>query len=589
MQGTFRMGIMVRPRRFTHRIAALAGILPALLAVAAAAPATASTSTADPRWLPWIGCWIPTTATSDVAPALSQSQRVCVVPTDGSSGVDVVNVADGAIVSRVHVDATGERRPVTREGCSGWESAQWSAAAGRVYLKSEVTCAGGIERSSSGILAIASPSDWVDVEVVMVRGQRSTRVVRYRSAPDSTVVDREITTALGGQEMARRAARLAGAALPTIADVIEASRAVDQSTVEAWLLQRMPRFTVEARELRQLANARVPSSVIDLVIALSRPEMFHDRLATRGYTLVRVDVPRAVVVDAAPQQQYDQTIATPVIPSGGYDDRGYQRDRCDRCSDSQIIYYEPYPVYPSYPPYGYGYYPYWPYGPYPVYPSHPKPEPPPKRPPVIVNGPAYPKPPVNQPPPPPVGDTVKGRAVNGRGYTRSSPTTGEPTTGAASPEVVTPPRGAQPRGSTGTTPTTNEPPRTAQPRPVPSAPTDVRPFQPVTQSPPPSAPVESSPRYTPPPERAVPRYSPPPAETAPRNSPPPAESAPRYTPPTQPAPPPPSAPPRTAEPRPTQPPPEVKPPEVKQVETKPAEPKTEPPARTAKPRPPAAG
>ncbi len=469
---------------------AMTALFIAQLLVAFATPALAATPTPDPRWLPWIGCWAPTAATADVAPALAATQRVCIMPAEGTLGVDVVSVVGGEIVSRVRVEANGERRPVNREGCEGWETARWSEAGGRVYLRSEVTCAGGIDRVSTGVIAIASPSDWVDVEVVNVRDQRSTRVVRYRSAPDTIAVDREIAASLPNQEMARRAARMSAAALPTIADVIEASRHVEPATVEAWLLQRMPRFVVEVDELRRLAAARVPEAVIDLVVALSRPEMFQERLAPRGYTVVRLETPRPRVIAVEQTYATEDVTAPPTVyidGGGSYGSRSSHRGRCDRCgSDSYYYDYDSYYYDPT--PYGYYYYPYWPYGSYPLYPYRPKPKPqePPARPPVIVHGPTYPKPTPTQPPPP-APDQVNGRAINGVGYTRpSSPTAESPATRSA-------PRGTASQGS----PPEASPPRRAMPRPE-SAPSAPRPAvsQPESR---PAAPTTASPRPAPPP------------------------------------------------------------------------------------------
>ena len=261
-----------------------------------AATAAASTPEMDPRWLPWIGCWSPSGATEDAAPAVSGVQRVCVMPVDGAEGVEIVNVANGEIISRVRIDASGERQPVNREGCTGWESARWSADAERLYLRSELTCSGSIARHSSGIIAVVSPSDWVDVQVVRVGDQQSTRILRYRSAADSTALSREIAGAVRDLELARQTARLAAASTPTMPDIVEASREVESAVVEAWLLQRMPRLTVDGVSLRRLADARVSTSVIDLVVALGAPERYADRLATRGYTFMRIDPVRATTV-----------------------------------------------------------------------------------------------------------------------------------------------------------------------------------------------------------------------------------------------------------------------------------------------------
>ena len=538
--------------RFVRRSAATSALTAALLGILIAAPAIASTTVTDPRWLPWIGCWMPTTATSEIASSLSVTQRVCVMPSDSGTGVEVVGVVDGAVISRVHVDASGEQRPVSREGCEGWETARWSRSAGRVYLRSEVTCAGGVKRVSSGVIAIASPSDWVDVEVVSVNDQKATRVIRYRSAPDSTAVDRQIAAAVGEQEMARRSARMAAAALPGIADVIEASRELDAAVVEAWLLQRMPRFAVDVRELRQLAGARVPGSVIDLVVALSRPEIFQDRLATRGYTLVRIDaaLPRVVAMESqTPAEEYVMPPSTGSVATyEGYSSS--HRGRCGRCTDREIIYYD-------LNPYSYGYYPYWPYGLYPLYPvypvyPYPYPSPYPRPPqqqkpaprgPVIVHEPG-PRPPGQQPTTP-APDQVEGRAIKGKGYTRS--TDG----GTAEPP---PPQQVVPAES--------RPQYVTPPEPPPRAATESRPTPPTREYTPPPAR-----EYTPPPAPPSREYTPP--------SPPPRTATPRREPEARPRPTPPPDPQPTAKPAPPPPPA--------------ATAKPDPPARTAKTRPPSRG
>src|SRR5688500_16905322 len=78
-------------------VTAILGIVPLMAHASAPAP--------DPRWLPWIGCWMPTGATEDAASSVTGIQRVCVMPAQDSEGVDVVNVANGQIVSRVRIDA----------------------------------------------------------------------------------------------------------------------------------------------------------------------------------------------------------------------------------------------------------------------------------------------------------------------------------------------------------------------------------------------------------------------------------------------------------------------------------------------------
>ena len=342
---------LARAPRPLRAIALIAGVL-----FPAAPAAHASPPTTDARWLPWIGCWIPSGATDDAAPSVAGVQRVCVTPAEGSDGVDVVSLADGRIASRIRIEASGERRPLSRVGCTGWESARWSADAERLYLRSELTCAGNITRTSSGIIAIASPSDWVDVQVVSVGDQRSTRILRYRSVLDTSTIAREIAASVRDRELARQASRLAAASSPTIADVVEASREVDASVVEAWLLQRMPRLAIDGRKLTQLADARVPGSVIDLVVALATPERFGDRLATRGYTFLRIDARPRVSVDAMPSEASERIDEAPsrtvIVEGAGRSEDSYRHRHHDGCGHYGITYMSGFLFTP-------GFYPYW--------------------------------------------------------------------------------------------------------------------------------------------------------------------------------------------------------------------------------------
>jgi hypothetical protein len=461
-------------------LAAILGIAPLTAQGSAPAP--------DPRWLPWIGCWVPSGATEDAAPSVAGVHRVCVMPARDSDGVDVVNIADGQIISRVRIDATGERRPVSREGCTGWESARWSAGAERVFVRSELTCSGSIARTSSGIIAIASPSDWVDVQVVAVGDQRSTRILRYRSVADTTALAREISASIRDRELARQAARLAAASSPTIEDVVEASREADPAVVEAWLLQRMPRFALDAGGLTRLADGRVPDSVIDLVVALATPERFSDRLSARGYTFIRIDAPRQLsvaVADPVPapaEQYYDAPSTTIGIYGAGQDEEETGHRHYDGCGHHGhygatyygATYYNAYPLTPfgffPYWPYrsyhhdrystGYGYYPYTPFDPYRPRPVRPAPSRgqtqvitlPQRRP---VNAAPAPQP---DPAPEPAG----GRVVNGRGYTR--PSGGDATDRAPLTPAAEPASPRQARSTSQPAPT-RDPGSTAEPAP----------------------------------------------------------------------------------------------------------------------------
>jgi hypothetical protein len=81
------------------------------------------------------------------------------------------------------------------------------------------------------------------------------------------------------------------AALPTsrtqlpptrLEDVIDASKTVSASAVEAWLSEGAVRVPVKRQELMQLSDARVNTRVIDLMVALAYPKKFEVRKASSG-------------------------------------------------------------------------------------------------------------------------------------------------------------------------------------------------------------------------------------------------------------------------------------------------------------------
>lgn len=93
--------------------------------VAAAAAASAQQAQSDPRWQAWYGCWM---AMDGTAPSpTGKTPTVCVIPAGG--GVDVVTAVDTSVVARDHIEANSERHPVSRSGCTGWETAAWSSQA----------------------------------------------------------------------------------------------------------------------------------------------------------------------------------------------------------------------------------------------------------------------------------------------------------------------------------------------------------------------------------------------------------------------------------------------------------------------------
>jgi hypothetical protein len=141
-------------------------------------------------WTAWLGCWEEEASMYPDAAAASGRETVCVVPAASGTGAEAISLLDGSIVEREVLDASGARRSVVRDGCSGWESMQWSHDGKRVFQHSEFDCGSGLQRRSSGILTILPGGEWLSVHSVEAGEQADVRVVRRRpSTPERAGIE----------------------------------------------------------------------------------------------------------------------------------------------------------------------------------------------------------------------------------------------------------------------------------------------------------------------------------------------------------------------------------------------------------------
>lgn len=251
----------------------LAAVTRTVALAAAVVSLTATTSAAQQsgsRWQGWLGCW---TAAAPDAPMPAGAPLVCITPTSSADAVDVTTLADGKVIATKHIDASGAERPIEAKDCTGTQRADWSADGRRVYLKAVATCA-GTTRTTSGILAITPAGDWLDVQGVSAGDGENVRVSRYRDAGLPSALPANIAAALEGRSASVQGARIAAGASVGTSAVIEASKSATASVVEAWLLERGQRFALDAGTLVQLADAGVPASVTDAMVAVSNPKAF---------------------------------------------------------------------------------------------------------------------------------------------------------------------------------------------------------------------------------------------------------------------------------------------------------------------------
>ena len=212
---------------------------------------SASAQTVDARWAPFIGCWELTEG----------GASTCVAPATPGA-VTLSTRVEGKEVLAQTILADGAAHPVTEEGCTGSQRAEWSRDGRKLFSRADLTCANQPLRTVTGLALMTGDASWIDVQAVDVGGGTSVRIRRYRRAqgdrprPQTSLVP------------------YFGATRFTIDDVKEANTKVAPAVLEAVVAETAARFPLNARELLDLDDAGVPGNVIDLMIANSFPEKF---------------------------------------------------------------------------------------------------------------------------------------------------------------------------------------------------------------------------------------------------------------------------------------------------------------------------
>lgn len=260
------------------------------LGLLAAVPAEAQQpgSSASHPWAAFFGCWAPSGGASTLA-------VTCVLPVSGSQfEVEQVSLVAGNVMRSVSLQADGERRDITAEGCRGWETAAFSEDASRVYTRGNATCADNTEQLTSGIFSITPEGQFLQVAAVRVGEQRTVTTQRYDLVSwmqvPAAVQERLATWTLMATGARTRAS------LPVDFDLLEdALQFADPSVVEAWMAETGvgdTDFRVTRRELERLVAMKAPERIIDLSVALANPAHFSPRVERTSGGANSWDTPR---------------------------------------------------------------------------------------------------------------------------------------------------------------------------------------------------------------------------------------------------------------------------------------------------------
>jgi hypothetical protein len=239
------------------------------------------------QWLPFLGCWAPVNAADRTHPPL-----LCLAATKSIETIEMVSVLNDSIVSRQLVNGSGARTDFTREGCKGAESGSWSLNDAVFFTRAEFTCEGGQQFSSSAVLAMTSASTFSRIEGVKTGGPGATgsssgvRVSSFVAVGDSMAIPAELRLRIPNTSAtALWAARVKARAPLKVDDVVHATEYVDAPVVEAWLAANGQPFELNPSALRTLKRNAVPTSVIDMMVAVSNPRSF--TLAAGGQPAAR--------------------------------------------------------------------------------------------------------------------------------------------------------------------------------------------------------------------------------------------------------------------------------------------------------------
>lgn len=243
----------------------------AIAAVFAAQPAAAQStrSPLDPRWSTWLGCWTPAAQRST-----EPGTQLCVVPTADNRGiVRLTFVGDKEVLSETVV---ADGNPVTspESSCVSTRQSRWSSSGTRLFFSSTLKCANQPDIATSGLSALVTADQWLDVQVVKSGSRpeqtRTQRFWRSSAAPPAPVAE-QISSLPHVPFL-----------VPSVSvdDVIEASASAASNAVEAWLSESNSRVPLDRTSLVRLADNRVAANVIDLMVALAYPRKFEVRRST---------------------------------------------------------------------------------------------------------------------------------------------------------------------------------------------------------------------------------------------------------------------------------------------------------------------
>jgi hypothetical protein len=233
-------------------------------------PDTASYEKLDTRLLPWIGSWrLVANKVNSSESELVQEFLLTISPGSSEKSITMKGYRDETPLAEEVVIVDGLRHQLTDDRCTGWYQYSWSENGKRLLFNSESTCPGNPLRIISGMSIFDGNGCWLDIQLLDNGADKATNTRKYRNVDNDSVT----LSAINANRIS--SSRSAASKGFSISEIIELSSKVESEVLEAALLEMGKPFPINSENLAHMADSRVPSRVIDLMVALSFPDKFY--------------------------------------------------------------------------------------------------------------------------------------------------------------------------------------------------------------------------------------------------------------------------------------------------------------------------
>ena len=133
-----------------------------VIALSAAAPPGATAESVSES-LSWLGCWQKILPDGEESGSLASQPLTCVAPGTSRNSLSRTERLAQRTLSEQTLHLDNRRHEVDTGGCTGWQTTHLSEGGARIYLRSELSCAGNHERKLSAVSMLTAVDEWLDI------------------------------------------------------------------------------------------------------------------------------------------------------------------------------------------------------------------------------------------------------------------------------------------------------------------------------------------------------------------------------------------------------------------------------------------